>query len=67
MMGLRVFQLKPYKLAMAYSLINIDGVQCLLEGSTGPAGLYFRNGSDAQRFTQKYQKHENALLKKLMN
>lgn len=53
--------------AMAYSLINIDGVQCLLEGSTGPAGLYFRNGSDAQRFTQKYQKHENALLKKLMN
>lgn len=34
-MGLRVFQLKPYKLAMAYSLINIDGVQCLLEGSTG--------------------------------
>lgn len=45
--------------------VSIDGVQYLMSGSTGPAGIFFKNPTDAARFTNKYKNHNDELMKKL--
>ena len=48
-----------------YSVDTIYGVQYLMSGSTGPAGIFFKNPTDAARFTNKYKNHNDELMKKL--
>ncbi len=58
--GLNEFRKKYYG-----KLDTIDGVQYLMSGSTGPAGIFFKNPTDAARFTNKYKNHNDELMKKL--
>lgn len=50
-----------------YSLTTLDGVQCLMESSTGIAGVYFKTPDQAAHFTQKYKGNEDKIDKKLMD